>query len=412
MDLRAEINSIKIIDDHQHAIDPFYWQEALGVLPPFPPEVHGLEIPTPATHLSKTKKLIAMFQALYGFPYSTITQENEKELQAMYDRSKGDEASIYHKVMDLAGIEMAFQICLTRPVLSPSLDSKRFKRVALADGFLIPFENSELKKFSKKSELFITLAEVSAQNMKKELNWYPHSFDEYLNFITAVIKKLQEQGCVALKAFSGQWRGLDFEWVSEEEARSVFGSKDTKPERYKHLQDYLLKYILMKCSEIGLPFQMHSGAGGGGEGGFTRENDPSLFDRLLWHPDVKTTKVVILHGGYPYCREAGFMVSGFGRRPRSVYLDTGIMWADHPTPNASYLVHILREWLEMGLSSKLIYGSDATSPFKLWMSAMDFREDLYTALKGMIDEGLISESQALSMAEQILRGNAETVYGL
>lgn len=412
MNLMTEINNIKIIDDHQHALDPFYWREALGETPPFPPEVHGMEIPTPEMHLSKTRKLMNIFHALYGFPHATITEENKKELQDMYNESRKDEAGIYHKVMDLAGIEMAFQICLTRPVLSPGLDPNRFKRVGLIDGFLIPFDNSELKSASRKSKLFIGMAEVSAQNMKNELDWHPTTFDEYLKFVTAVIKKYQELGCISVKTFTGQWRSLDFEWVSEEEARRVFETKDMRPDRYKTFQDFLLKYILIKCGEIGITFQMHSGAGGGGEGGLMRENDPSLCDKLLWHPEVARTKVVILHGGYPYCREAGFMVAGFGRRPRPVYLDTGIMWADHPTPGAASLVNTLREWMEMGLSHRLIYGSDATSPFKLWMSAVCFREDLYKVLKGMIDEELISESQALSMAYQILRGNAEAVYDL
>lgn len=43
---------------------------------------------------------------------------------------------------------------------------------------------------------------------------------------------------------------------------------------------------------------------------------------------------------------------------------------------------------------------------------MSFREDLHTALKGMVDEGLISANQALSTAEQILKGNAKAVYGI
>ena len=143
-----------------------------------------------------------------------------------------------------------------------------------------------------------------------------------------------------------------------------------------------------------------------------RGNDPSLMDKILWHPELMNTTVIMLHGGFPYCRQAGYMCASFGQRPRQLYLDTSILWMDHPTPGALSLKHTLREWLEIGLSSRLIYGSDATSPFKLWMSAMNFREDLYTVLKDMIDEGLINEIQALSMAEQVLRGNSENVYKL
>jgi len=107
MDIKKEIDSIKIIDQHCHVMDPFYWQDAIGAAPPFPPHVHGLDIPTSATHVSKAMKLIGMFQALYGFPYSEVTDENKAELQAMYEKSKTNEVELYHKVMDLAGVEMA-----------------------------------------------------------------------------------------------------------------------------------------------------------------------------------------------------------------------------------------------------------------------------------------------------------------
>ena len=88
------------------------------------------------------------------------------------------------------------------------------------------------------------------------------------------------------------------------------------------------------------------------------------------------------------------------------------MWMDHPTPGAASLRHVLREWLEWGIAPQLVYGSDATSPFKLWMSALTFREDLHTVLSGMVAEALITQDQALVMATQILRGNAQRIYGL
>jgi uncharacterized protein len=410
MDLKREIDSIGIIDDHQHGMDPFYWKEALGAPPPFPPEVHGLEIPSETMHAGKARKLMDMFRALYDFRHTAMTEENRRELQGLYDRNKNDEAPFYHRVMDLAGIETALEVCLSRPVLPPGLQPERFKPIALIDGFLIPLENSGLKSFNKKAGMFLGMAESFSGYMQKELNGKTDSFDAYLEFLSNVIDVLHQRGFVALKSSSGYWRSLEFEWVTEDEARKVFDSRDASPGAYKRLQDYLLKYILIRCGEKGLVFQMHSGAGG--VEGFARENDPSLFDRFLWQPEVSATKVVILHGGFPYCREAGFMVAGFGRRPRPVYLDTSIMWMDHPTPNAASLVRTLREWLELGLASKLIYGSDATSFFKLWISAVNFREDLHTALKGMVDDRLIDEDQALSMARQILRGNAQAVYGV
>lgn len=97
MDLKKEIDNIKIIDHHCHAMDPFYWNDALGKAPPFPPEIHGIDIPSETTHLSRTKKCVTIFKGLYNFPYDTITEENKKELQALYDKSKPVEGTIYTK---------------------------------------------------------------------------------------------------------------------------------------------------------------------------------------------------------------------------------------------------------------------------------------------------------------------------
>ena len=407
MDLKAEINAIKIIDHHAHIMDPFYWNDALGEAPPFPPHIHGLDIPKPDTSLGKTSRLIPMFQQLYGFADSEVTEANKAKLQEAYDASKADEPALYHRVMDLAGIEMIGELGLSRPILPPGLDPKRFRVVAFTDGLIIPLDNSALKKPLKKSENFIRLAEVSTENLKKDLDWHPTTFDDYTHFLRAVAERLKALGCIAAKSSCGYWRGLDFELVNEAEARGIFDAKDNSPQRYKRLQDLLQIRFLEEGGRVGLVFQMHTGAGG--QEGFMRENNPSLLDKLVWHADTKCT-LVMLHGGFPYCREAGFMVASFGQRPRPLYLDTSIMWMDHPTPGALSLRNVLREWLEWGIAPHLVYGSDSTSPFKLWMSALTFREDLTAVLGAMVGESLLGEDQALAIAYQVLRGNSEKIY--
>ena len=138
-------------------------------------------------------------------------------------------------------------------------------------------------------------------------------------------------------------------------------------------------------------------------------SNPSLLDKLVWHADTGCT-LIMLHGGFPYCREAGFMVGNFGRPPRPLYLDTSMMWMIDHIPGALSTRRTLREWLEWGLAPRLIYGSDAITPFRLWMSALCFREDLSAVLTDMVRESLMSEDQALNAAYRILRGNAEAIY--
>jgi len=405
LNLKKQIDDIKIIDDHAHALDAFYWIDAVGGIP-FPPEVHGLELPSAMTPLPRLKKLMTVYRDLYGFPHSSLTPQNQPELEELHKKSCSDEASVYHKALDLAGIETVFEICANKLELPTGLNAERFKLVPLFDGFLIPLDNSELKKTCKKAELFITIAELLVKNMQKQLNWYPSSFDEYLKFLFGVMQKMQEQGCIGVKLAFGHYRDLTTDIVGEEEARDIFNSKDNSTKRYNRLQDYLLRFMLTKAAGLELPVQIHTGATGIEI--FTKESDPVCLDKLLWLPELGSARVVLLHGGYPFCHEAGFMVTDTARRPRQLYLDISLLMEQPGSPNA--MVGVLREWLEMGIAHKLIYGSDGTSPIKLCISAMNIRECLYMALKGMMDDGLINMAQALSMAEMVLRNNARKVY--
>jgi uncharacterized protein len=404
VDLRSEINAIKIIDHHAHVMDPFYWNDALGEASPFPPLC---DLPGPDTHLAKTSKLLLMFRELFGFSDSVVTEENAAHLREAYDAATADEAALYHRVMDLAGIETVGILAQSRPILPPQLDPKRFRVISLADGLIIPLDNSALKKPVAKCETFIKMAEVSAEILKNDLAWHPTTFDDYLRFVSAAVERLKDKGAIALKSSCGYWRGLDFEVVDEDEARVIFDAKDSSPAHYKRLQDFLQIKVLQECGRVGLPFHMHTGAGG--QEGFMGGSNPSLLDKLVWHADTKCT-IVLLHGGFPYCGEAGFMVAGFGRRPRPLYLDTSLMWMDNPTPGALSHKHVLREWLEWGIAPQMIYGSDAPSPFRLWLSALSFREDLCAVLSDMVTESLLTEDQALTAAYQILRGNSEKIY--
>jgi predicted TIM-barrel fold metal-dependent hydrolase len=407
MNLKEQIDNIRIIDDHVHALSYVYWRDVVGDKP-FAFELNKLDVPSKMTTIAHANTLAAAYCELYDFPYPTITPDNEPELDKLYQRSKKDEASVCHRAMEKAGIDCAFEICPSNPELPPGLNPQLFRRIPCLDGLIIPLNNTELKKASRQTNAFLLMAESFAKGMHKQLNWYPKLFDDYLKFISVAIEKLREQGCIALKLNHAYWRDIKVGAISEDEARDVFKSKDASPICYKHLQDFLIRRIMVKSAELDMPIQIHTG--GIGQERSMREGDPSCLDGFLWLPDLRQAKVVLLHGGYPFCQEAGFMVSRMWSQRRTC-LDISWMWWGHfSSPNA--LVGILREWLEMGIVRRLIYGSDARNPHQLWMSAKNIRKALYLALTGMMNDGLIDENQALFMAELILFGNAKTLYKL
>ena len=404
MGLKEKIQNIKIIDHHVHAVDPFYWLGPVGV---YPFAEFNVKLPTPNrfTTIRRKETLFAGYREIYDFPYSDLTPDNEKELDDLYQKSlQGDEeGKMFMKAMDKAGIESALQMCLSEPILPPGLDSNRFARAQLVDGFLIPLDNSGIGETARVKQ-FVKMVEVYPAIMRKQIN--PQSFDEYLNMISVTLENLVKEGVVALKMNHAYWRDIAIDVADKKEAEDVFNKKDTTPARYKVLQDYIMRHMIAKAAILDLPIHIHTGALGIAQP--MEMSNPARFDSFLWLPDIRKAKVVLLHGSYPYCREAGFMVSRMGDVP-SLYLDLSMMIYSIPdSPEA--IVGILRDWLQAGLAEKIIYGSDTTNVINVFVAAANIREALYLALQGMIDDGCINESQAFSMAEMILRENAKKLY--
>ena len=182
--------------------------------------------------------------------------------------------------------------------------------------------------------------------------------------------------------------------------------KTPAPARYKILQDYIMRHMIAKAATLDLPIQVHTGSFGIPQP--IEKGNPSRFDPFLFLPDIMPAKVILLHGGYPFCREAGFMASRIGYAP-NLYLDISLLpFAVFSSPHG--IVGILREWLQGGLAPKMLYGSDAPTPFLIMMAAVCIREALILALKGMIGDGFIDKDQALAMARMILRDNAKDFY--
>jgi hypothetical protein len=171
----------------------------------------------------------------------------------------------------------------------------------------------------------------------------------------------------------------------------------------KKLRDHLLCRAMELCMEYDVPMQIHTGMGD------FEVNlvlcRPSLLMDFLRFPTFRACKVLLVHTGYPYHAEAGYMA---GVLPR-VYCDIseGIPFA------ANGARRIISEVLEMAPISKVVYGSDAfTAPEINYISAKLGKRALAQSLQDLIEEGMLSEAEAQMAARQILSGNARRLYNL
>lgn len=231
--------------------------------------------------------------------------------------------------------------------------------------------------------------------------------------MTPTLEREKAGGAVAVKFEVVYLRSFDFADVPREQAASAYtqyiGGGTPDPAAYKKLQDFLFRYIAGECGRLGLAVHLHGMAGGGRYFSVAGVN-PMLLEPVLNDPRLKDTNFVLLHGGWPYVREAGALL----QKP-NFYLDMSQQALILP---AHTLAGWLREWLET-YPEKVFFGTDAY-PYNAamgweesaWLAARNERLALGLALTGMQRDGEITPARAQELARMVLRGNAEALYKL
>lgn len=171
----------------------------------------------------------------------------------------------------------------------------------------------------------------------------------------------------------------------------------------KKLRDHLLCRALELCIDHDVPMQIHTGMGDY-EVNLVLSRPSYLMD-LLRFPAYRACRVILVHTGYPYHREAGYLANVLPR----VYCDLseGIPFAGHGAKR------IIAETLEMAPLNKVMYGSDGFSvPEINYTSAKLGKQALSDALQELVDGGMLGEADAREAGAMILAKNAQKLYGI
>lgn len=171
----------------------------------------------------------------------------------------------------------------------------------------------------------------------------------------------------------------------------------------KGLLDHLLETALEVAAETGAVLQLHTGFGDPDLD--LPQANPVLLRPVVEDPRFARVRLVVLHGAYPYVREAGYLASVYP----GVYVDLSLAL---PLLGPA-LVPLLRELLALAPTAKLLYGSDLGLLPELYCLAAGWgREVLARALAGLVEEGALREDEAREVAAGILARNAAALYGL
>ncbi len=242
-----------------------------------------------------------------------------------------------------------------------------------------------------------------AELLHEDIGW-----DEFRRrFDDTLANAIQQEGYCGLKSIIAYRTGLDISPLSRTPDQGLQAldaiRRGIGGQAMKKLRDHLLCRALELCMEYDVPMQIHTGMG-------DFEVDlprcrPALLMDLLRFPAFRACRVLLVHTGYPYHAEAGYMANMLPR----VYCDVseGIPFA------ANAARRIYAEVLEMAPISKVVYGSDGyVAPETNYVGAKLGKAALAQALGDLVDAGMLSLAEAEEAARLILAGNARRLYDL
>ena len=221
-----------------------------------------------------------------------------------------------------------------------------------------------------------------------------------------IVDMAQNQGFYGLKSVIAYRTGLDVSPLSRTPDQGLQAldaiRRGIGGNAMKKLRDHLLCRALELCMELDVPMQIHTGMGDYEVNLVACR--PALLMDLLRFPTFRACKVLLVHTGYPYHAEAGYMANMLPR----VYCDVseGIPFAAHAAER------IFLETLEMAPLNKVCFGTDGyTMPEINFVGTMLGKQALGRALQRLVDEDLLDKAGALEVGAWILAENAQRLYG-
>jgi predicted TIM-barrel fold metal-dependent hydrolase len=263
--------------------------------------------------------------------------------------------------------------------------------------------------------VYIPLQEKMLARYKKfeGVEGLPADLAGYEDFIRRTMAdNVEKRGAVAMKFEAAYFRSLYFTDPPRSAAEAIYAKYHAggvpTPEEYVTFQDYIFRVLINQAGKLHIATHIHSAVGIGDY--FSLHNGNVLnLENVLRDQRYKGQTFVLLHGGWPYYKEAALLTA-----VKNVYLDTSFQ-SEFLYP--SQFKEVLKQLLTL-FPDKMMYASDAF-PFNdalgaeesFWLSARSTRTALAAALAELVSEGAYTEPKAMELAHMYLHDNAVKLYG-
>ena len=383
--LAAEIAQIKAIDNHAHPVRNVAGDREFDALP--------------VDNMEAQSDPVAMRPNAPDLREAAQVFKNKAAMM----KEKGDAYPAW--VLDQIGVETMFA---NRVAMGSSIRPPRFRWVPYADALIFPLDNSHLAARNSDRKAFFALEDQLRARYWKEsgVTALPATLADYVaRVVTPTLERHRQGGAIAEKFEAAYLRSLAFDAVDPAAAAQVWKQHTPDDASYKLLQDYLFRYIAAECGRLGMAVHLHTMAGAGGYFDVAGAN-PLNLEPLFDDPSLRKTKFIMVHGGWPFTREIGALLT----KPNA-YLDFSNVAMILPR---AVMAGILREWLSY-VPEKVMFATDGY-PYSnemgweesAWIGAKNAREALGMALTTMMRDNEITRERAVELARMVLRENAKT----
>jgi len=235
-----------------------------------------------------------------------------------------------------------------------------------------------------------------------------HSLDDLVKAMHTVLEGYKAKGAVAVKTGLAYNRILRYDKVSRHEAETAFNriashlGEGLAWLEAKPLQDYMMHQVVRAAIEAGLPVQVHTGLQEGNENIITNANPTHLVNLFI---EYKEAKFDLFHGGYPYVHEWATLAKYFPN------VTADITWLPIISPEMAR--RLLHELIETVPGNKIMaFGGDSMTVEMVYGHAVMARQVVARVLSEKVDEGYLSEDEAIMLARRMLRDNPASLYNL
>jgi len=429
--LRSEIETIDLIDTHEHLIsesvrlqqqvDLFSWLAMYAgsdlisagmseatlqrlLYPALPLAERWAEFAPYWRDIRTTgygRALILAAHDLYEIP--DIDDSTYQELS--HKVTQANATGWYHHVLkDRARIDCAILDPLEKwdPTPLADIDRHFFRPVFRVNDFVLPANRFDLTVLEQKSGVSI------------------HSLPQLLRAIDSALDRAVAAGIVAIKVAVAYERSLQFDKTTFTAAEAVFNQISCHPVRYrsqfetgkhkapvawneaKPLHDYLMHYVLQRAIDLHLPVQVHTGLHEG-NGNILENSNPLHLVNLLM--EYRQLPFDLFHAGYPYYSE----MATLGKNFPNAHLD--LAWVHVISPWVAR--NILHEYIETVPANKIFaFGGDYAFVEGTYAHSRLARENVAMVLAEKVEAGYLNENEAFTLARKLLRDNGLRFFRL